>query len=293
MRSRFSVRVYAGIAVLSLATGCGGHGSAFVPSAPVQNALADGRVASDAVAAASDTSPSTATTTHNLVLNGGAEANVGAPDDNTIVKPADWKTTGQFTAVQYGAEGGFPTSTTPGPPARGKNFFAGGNDAKSTARQTISLAAYASDIDAGLDTYDFSAWIGGFEDQTDQANVSIEFESAGGTKLAGAQLDRVTAAQRKNMTALLFRSKTGPVPEGAREAIVSIVDTRFDGEYSDGYADDISLVLKTSTPTPAPTPLPTPVASVTPSPIPKPTPTPNPSATATIRPVPSATPTAA
>jgi len=56
----------------------------------------------------------------NLVTNGGAEADVGAPDSSHVVKPTGWTTTGQFTAVQYGASGGFPDTTSPGPADRGR-----------------------------------------------------------------------------------------------------------------------------------------------------------------------------
>ena len=47
----------------------------------------------------------------NLVRNGNAEANTGAASDTQIVRPADWRTTGQFTAVRYGIPGGFPGAT--------------------------------------------------------------------------------------------------------------------------------------------------------------------------------------
>ena len=95
----------------------------------------------------------------NLVVNGNAEAGPGAPSNSGVMKPPGWTTTGEFTAVKYGASGGFPDMTSPGPSDRGANFFAGGNVPVSTATQTISLAAGAADIDKGTVTYVFSAWL--------------------------------------------------------------------------------------------------------------------------------------
>jgi hypothetical protein len=179
----------------------------------------------------------------NLVVNGNAEAELGAPDSSTIVKPSGWKTTGQFTAVRYGASGGFPDATSPGPPNRGKSDFEGGNVPKSTASQTISLKAYAAAIDAGSVGWNFSAWLGGFASQGDNAVVSVAFAGADGKAISIVSLGPVTAAERKNVTGLLGVSRIGDVPKGARSAVVSIVLTRLDGEYNDGAADDVSLVL--------------------------------------------------
>jgi hypothetical protein len=179
----------------------------------------------------------------NLVTNGDAEANVGAPDSGKVVKPDGWTTTGEFTAVQYGASGGFPTLTTTGPSERGKNFFSGGNKPLSTAKQTIALTSYASAIDAGTDHFVFSAWIGGYASQADYAVVTVTFKSSGNATLGSASLGPVTPAQRVNETSLLHRSTKGSVPKGSRTAIVSIVITREDGTYNDGSVDNIELSL--------------------------------------------------
>jgi hypothetical protein len=179
----------------------------------------------------------------NLVVNGDAEDGVGAPSSSVIVVPKAWSTTGQFSLVQYGASGGFPDKTTPGPTDRGKNLFEGGNVAKSTAAQTIDFKAAAADIAAGKVHYTFSAWIGGYASQEDSATVSVVFRDANGSTLGQATLGPVSAAQRKSATGLLAQTTTGLVPRGASGAIVTITITRATGQYNDGSVDDVSLVL--------------------------------------------------
>jgi hypothetical protein len=179
----------------------------------------------------------------NLVLNGDAEAGPGAPDSSKIVDPVDWSTSGQFTAVQYGASGGFPDKTDPGPADRGKNLFEGGNVAKSTAQQTVSFAPARADIDSGNVKYTLSAWIGGYSTQEDSATVMLTFRDAKGASLGSTTLGPVSAAQRNSKTGLLLRSHSDTVPKGAVEGLVTITITRATGTYNDGSVDDVSLVL--------------------------------------------------
>jgi hypothetical protein len=179
----------------------------------------------------------------NLVVNGNADAAAGAPNSGTIVKPLGWTTTGQFTAVKYGAAGGFPNKTTPGPADRGANFFAGGNVPVSTATQTISLATGAADIDKGGVTYVLSAWLGGYEAQDDNAKIMLIFKGADGASIAQTQLGPVLAADRKRVTSFLFKKTSDTVPKGARSATITLTMTRASGSYNDGEADDVSLIL--------------------------------------------------
>jgi hypothetical protein len=280
MRTRAALGVLT-LTAIFVASGCGGRGSSLLPSGPVQNPADAMRVnlSNAMVGTPNLEEPNAGTETANLVLNGGAESNVGASNNSTVVKPTDWTTTGDFTALQYGATGGFPTSTSPGPSDRGKNFFAGGEAATSTAKQTISLTKYAAGIDAGLYTFAFSAWIGGYETDGDNATVTVEFLSAASAKLGSAVLGPVTPAERKDVTELLYTDRTGAVPKETRSAVISIVDTREDGSYNDAYVDDVDLILKTAAATPSPTPSPKPTATPKPTPTPTISPTPKPTAT--------------
>ena len=174
----------------------------------------------------------------------GPEADTGASSKQQVIAPSGWTTTGQLTAVQYGTPGGFPDHNTPGPKHRGKNDFEGGNAARSTATQTISFTSRSrAAIRSGTVRYTFSAWLGGFENQHDNAAVSVKFLSASGQSLGSATLGPVTPLQRHQVTALLHRLQSGIVPKRAAKAVVTLVLTRVEGNYNDGSADNISLVL--------------------------------------------------
>ena len=182
----------------------------------------------------------------NLVVNGNAEAGPGATGSSEVMKPPGWTTTGQFTAVKYGAAGGFPDKTSAGPTDRGANFFAGGNAPVSTATQTISLAAGAADIDKGSVTYVLSAWLGGYSSQDDNAKVTLIFKGAAGASIAQTQLGPVLATERKGVTGFFPRKTSDSVPKGARSATITLTMTRAVGTYNDGEADDVSLILTKS-----------------------------------------------
>jgi hypothetical protein len=177
-----------------------------------------------------------------LIINGDAEAAAGSPDGNPVATPS-WTVGGEATALQYGASGGYPQATDPGPANRGNNLFAGGaNDATSTLTQTISLAAYAAAIDAGHVTFTLSAYLGGFEGQEDNAVLSVSFQN-GTTEVGTGHVGPVTAADRGSVTGLLARTATGAVPAGTRSAVVTLTATRLEGTANDGYADNLSLAL--------------------------------------------------
>jgi hypothetical protein len=197
----------------------------------------------------------------NLVVNGNAEAGVGQSSNANPPSISGWTTTGHLAVVLYGAPGGFPAATDPGPADRGKNFFSGGSDDPvSIATQTIDLTNGASTIDAGSVTYSLSGYLGGFANQIDNAKLTATFKGTGGTSVGAATVGPVTAANRNNNTALLLRSASGTLPVGTRTIDVVLTMTRDSGRSNDGYADDISLVLTA--------PAPQPTATVT-----KPTPT--------------------
>jgi len=180
----------------------------------------------------------------NLILNPGADAGPGSPDDGHIVKPPHWSTTGCLTAVMYGASGGFPDATSTGPKDRGKNMFQGGPRCPlSTGSQVIPVSSLSSLVDAGRAGYTLSGYLGGFAGQADDAMVSLDFLSASGGSLGKAVIGPVTHADRADTTGLVARSKTGVVPRGTRSVRVTITATRSDGSYNDGSADSLSFVI--------------------------------------------------
>jgi hypothetical protein len=181
----------------------------------------------------------------NLIRNGNAENSAGALT-GAYVGTANWtKAFGQFTVVPYNAPGGFPVLTDTIPLDHGYNFFAGGVAATSQATQMITVTAGNATIDAGHVKYDVSGDFGGDATDNDSAQLSIYFLNSSQTVLGSAiNIGNFNAAYRGNRTGLFHASATGNVPIGTRYIKVSVQMTRASGSYNDGYADNLSLVLK-------------------------------------------------
>jgi hypothetical protein len=180
----------------------------------------------------------------NLIVNGNGEAGSASPSGMTSVTIPGWTVTaGSPTVVAYGTAGGFPTATDPGPANRGSNFFAGGqNSALSSIAQTIDLSGGATQIDAGGVTFTLSGSFGGFATHNDNAMLVATFIRPGGTDVS-FNLGGVLSADRGNVTGLIAQSLTNLIPVGARSVVLTLVFTRTNPTYNDGYADNLSLSL--------------------------------------------------
>jgi hypothetical protein len=179
----------------------------------------------------------------NLLSNGGAEAGEASTDGYTVVAVPKWTSQGDFTVVLYGAPA-FPTLDSPGPANRGMQFFSGGpNNAQSSVSRTLNLKPLAADIDAGSLRSTLSGYLGGYAAQNDHADLAVTYFDAAGAELGTLSLVTVTAADRANTTGLIKRKAVGDVPVGARSARVTLLMTRTEGSYNDGYADVLSLIL--------------------------------------------------
>jgi len=177
----------------------------------------------------------------NLVVNGDAEAGAASPNGTVYVRVPGWSHVGilsPINVVTYGYDD-FPGVNSPGPAVRGKRLFMGGVQANAAATQSIDLRPIAKTIAKGAITYKFSAYLGGWTNQGDSAMVLLRFLPGGAVR----QLGPVTAAQRRGVTGLFFRSIHGAVPRGTRTAQVTLRMLRSEGTSNDGYVDNISLVL--------------------------------------------------
>jgi hypothetical protein len=179
----------------------------------------------------------------NLIVNGDGEMAPGSMDGKSVPTPG-WTATGEATAIQYGASGGYPKTTDPGPPDRGMNFLGGGqDDATSSLAQTVDVSRCGTAIDNGNVSYALSAWLGGWEGQDDHAIVTVDFQDATGGALGTAALGPVLAADRSQDTGFLQRSTHSRVPKGTRALRIEVVMTRTEGTTNDGYLDDLSLAF--------------------------------------------------
>jgi hypothetical protein len=181
----------------------------------------------------------------NLIVNGNAEANVGAPNFSATVVPTGWITTSNFSAVQYAAGGGSDLNTADSAAIGGGfNYFAGGpSTALSTALQSINIADLAASIDAGLLDVEFRAHIGGYADQEDNMTIEATFKDATNAPISSLQLGPVTATERGDVSQLLLRLISADVPVGTRGIDILMTATRTAGSYNDGYADNLALQL--------------------------------------------------
>lgn len=181
----------------------------------------------------------------NLIVNSDAEADPAATGNGTTNHDvSSWENeTGTFTVTRYNSASGFPTSTSPGPGNRGTFFFSGGTVASSGASQVIDVSGCAAEIDGGSQQFNFSGFLGGFQNQNDQAQATVTFKNAENAGIGTALLGPVTAADRGNVTGLFLRNSAGIVPVGTRTIELSLQITRFGGTSNDGYADNLSLIL--------------------------------------------------
>lgn len=198
----------------------------------------------------------------NVIVNGGAEADVGG-GGTVFVSPSGWtnsSNTNGITVVEYGAPGGYPTATDPGPVDRGLNFFGGTiSNPLANITQLLNVSNAATEIDAGQVTFNLSGYLGGFNGQDDQATFSVSFRDAASVLLSMTTVGPVTLSDRGGVTGLLLRTAGGLIPTGTRELLFTLTSTRFQGTANDGYADNLSFIANAQpigeTPLPAALPL--------------------------------------
>ena len=179
----------------------------------------------------------------NLLNNPGAES--GSAGSGTGNPPPSWAVGGDLTQILRGTAG-YPSQSSPGPPNRGLAFFGGGNVKTSTATQTIAVADLVAQVDAATIGYDLAGWLGGYSTQDDNAKAVATFLGASGAALGASQIGPVTAADRGNVTGMLQRTSSGMLPPGTRSVKVVLTAARTGGAANDGYADSLSLALRST-----------------------------------------------
>lgn len=164
-----------------------------------------------------------------VLVNGGAE-------DGT----AGWA--GTFAAAGYG-EPFLPTALAGRALGGGGRFFAGAGDAAPVLSQRVDVAAAAASIDGGLGTATLSGLVGGYGADPDALSVRAVFKDPENKELGALELGGVGTVERANATNLLHREAGGAIPQRTRAIDVMLRGTRGAGEYTDAYADNLSLVL--------------------------------------------------
>jgi hypothetical protein len=178
----------------------------------------------------------------NLIVDPGAEEAVGA-DGYVVVPIPGWTTTSNFTAAPYGGSG-LPSAAEGARIGGGSLFFSGGaSNTSATATQRIALVGRGRPIDQGGVCVVLSAWLGGWADQRDSAQVIVKFLRADGSVIRSMK----TAAVSATNATFLRKSVRRQAPAGTRALEVVLAARRGDGAYNDGYFDLLDLQLKRTT----------------------------------------------
>jgi len=129
---------------------------------------------------------------------------------------------------------------------RGNCFFFGQSSASTSMWQTVNLtdAIDFNLIDNQTIRFNLSAWLGGWQNQDDNAKVTLQFYDQN-NQLTGSSttIGPVLAADRGSVTKLLPRQANGYVPIGTRSLKVTVVFTCISPTDNDGIADNIAVEL--------------------------------------------------
>jgi hypothetical protein len=188
----------------------------------------------------------------NLIVNPGAETGARADDYSSSVVPSGWTRVdsgGSFTALDYDVPGQASSDLDENDSADvegGNGYFAGGPSTPGTTaiRQTIDVSGSAAAIDSGTLLANLSGVFGGYLGVNDRMTMTARYLDGTGVQLATTTIGGVTAAERGGETLLLPQFGVGQVPVGTRsiEIVLTAIDSG-DGNYGNGYADNVSLVL--------------------------------------------------
>lgn len=207
------------------------------------------------VATALLAAPAMALPTGNLLVNPGAEA-APANEGGILAAPQGWI---QTETIAPGEQGPYDScygggveerdvlERGVGEPIEGgaRFFFAGGTEVSALAQEiAVSPAEVAGrQLLIGGD-------FGGFEDQEDFATLTARFFDAGNVELGSLETERVTAAERGDLTALLRREASTAVPSGTSRIRLTLLQVREEGSDNDGYADNLFATFDASAPPP-------------------------------------------
>ena len=198
----------------------------------------------------------------NLLVNGSFEQGLGARLPTQSPPIPGWTQSGGMTFVRYGVvpHFGFPSHLdSPRYTTGGLNFLWGGDSfglgGVTTASQTVDVSGSAEPIDAGNAIANLSAYLGGALFYPDHMSATAEFLSATDASLGALQIGPVTNENRKNLTTLLRRADSAPMPVGTRRVRVTLTSTDAD-TTSSAMADNVKFTLDTGPSDPSPPPPP-------------------------------------
>jgi hypothetical protein len=187
----------------------------------------------------------------NLVVNGDFEDDRGvvfnsADESVPDIQISGWDDNVEATVLTYSdnAGNGYPDPVKNVVPNRcGKNFYVG--VASCSITQEIDVGLLSPLVDSGQVRYDFSAWLGGFANHPDSAELVLVFMNRDNEEIHTARLEQITVAQRRTETGFVRRKTDGLVPDGTEKIRIELNSYQRVG-LADSYVDNISLILSSN-----------------------------------------------
>ncbi|CAF1426828.1 unnamed protein product, partial [Adineta steineri] len=192
----------------------------------------------------STTSTTVTISTANWLINGDAETGP-CETGSGVTHPTGWNYNGTVTQVHYNDTYADISYTDQGPSDRGNCYFYGQADSTSMW-QTVNMTSSIDPllIDSQTVRFNFSAWLGGYSSEDDNAEATLTFYDQSNHKTGNiSTLGPVLAADRGYQTLLLFRQTQGLVPIGARSFTVTVTFTHVVGLLTDADVDNIAVHL--------------------------------------------------
>ena len=181
----------------------------------------------------------------NIIKNGDAEAGPSIAGEGKRQVPNSWTDVeGQMWISIYGEGAGGSEIAEADVRGEGENYFWGGKNTNSTIEQLVDLSSIEQEIDAGKVSYELSGLLGGYRSQNDRAKLVVDFLDANRNVIQSTQIGFVAAGDRDNVTRMVRRESTGIVPVNTgiiRFRLIALLEA---GANNDGYADDLSMVLR-------------------------------------------------
>jgi len=182
----------------------------------------------------------------NIIKNGDAEKGPAVPINGNVTRqlPEHWTDVeGKMWISKYG-EGAGRELAEADVRGKGENYFWGGKNSNSTIEQMADVSPIQQEIDAGKVSYELSGLLGGYRSQSDRAKLVADFLDAGNDVIQSTQIDFVTNEDRNNVTRMMRKVSSGTVPINTRTIRFRLITLIEEGANNDGYADELSMVLR-------------------------------------------------
>jgi hypothetical protein len=133
-------------------------------------------------------------------------------------------------------------------PQDGAAYFNPGAGASHELAQIVDVSAYATDIDAGTQQFDFSGFVNGYskearsDSDADTAQIILEFQDESGAVLA--TWESVTDSYNYYNDGWVQLTHSRLAPANTRKIKVRLLAERFDGTNNDGYFDSLELTTR-------------------------------------------------